>query len=78
MSHAPLAPLAPPAAVPLTGPELLALQLLARGYSPRQIALLTGTDGPAVWDALAGAAGALAAPSAPEAVAVARRYGLIV
>ena len=61
----------------LTGRELLVLQLLARGYSPRQVALLTSTDARAVSDALAGAVRALRASDVAEAVAVARERGLI-
>ena len=51
----PLMSSAPPAAAVLTGRELLVLQLLARGYTPGYIALLTGSDDRAVSDALAGA-----------------------
>ena len=68
---------APPVVVMLTGRELLVLQLLARGYTPGQIALFTGSDDRAVSDALAGAVWALDAADAIQAVVVARSRGLI-
>jgi DNA-binding CsgD family transcriptional regulator len=80
----PYVPYAPPAAsslaaaVRLTPAELLVLQLLARGYAPRQVACLIGCDDPGVADALAGAIWALGAVDAADAVAVARRRRLIV
>ena len=68
---------APPAVAVLTGRELLSLQLLARGYTPGQVALLTGTDDRAVSDALAGAVSALNANDVTHAVAIARHQKLI-
>ena len=61
----------------LTSAELLALQLLARGYAPAQIAALRGAAlVDVLWD-LQRVLTALRAPTVREAVAEARRRGLI-
>ena len=61
----------------LTGPQLLALQLVARGCSPDQIAAMRrGEVVEVLWD-LQAALGALGAVTVREAVERATRLGLI-
>ena len=67
-----------PHSAPLSGAELLVLRLLARGYSPDQIAPFLGADVGAVRDAERRACAALGVHSADEAVAATRQRGLIV
>ena len=64
----------------LDGAALLALQLASRGYTPAQIARLTGRGEPevAVLASLAGAVRVLGVLTLPEAINEARRRGLIV
>jgi DNA-binding CsgD family transcriptional regulator len=62
----------------LTGGELVALQLLAAGYTPDQIAALHGVPAVAVLNDLAGALAALGVPNVRAAVSIARDRGLIV
>jgi hypothetical protein len=62
----------------LTGPELLALQLVARGYPPEQIATLTALPLADVVGDLRRAAQALGTATLGTAIAEARARGLIV
>ena len=66
-----------PGARRLTGRELLALQLLARGYAVRQVAALRGQPETDVFVALRSASASLGAATVPEAIAEAKRRGLI-
>jgi DNA-binding NarL/FixJ family response regulator len=66
-----------PAAGPLTGRELLVLQLVAVGYSRAQIAAAAGVPVAAVEQAERSARAALGAATAEEAVERARRRRLI-
>ena len=61
----------------LSASQLLALQLAARGYTPRQIALLTNAPPGGVTELLAAAARLLRAEDVPAAIAIAIRRGLI-
>ncbi|CAA9283000.1 MAG: hypothetical protein AVDCRST_MAG77-4026 [uncultured Chloroflexi bacterium] len=62
----------------LTSSELLALQLLERGYTLPQAAWLTGNDDCGMASALAGAVWALGAVDVAEALAIARERRLII
>ena len=62
----------------LGGRELVLLQLLARGYAPHQVAALRGEDEAAILADLRRALAALAAATVREALAAARRRGLLV
>ena len=61
----------------LTEHQLLELQLLARGYTPGQIAALAGVAVPDVLTTLDAAYAALGVRDWREAVAAARRRGLV-
>ena len=63
---------------PLDDFEALVLQLVARGYSLRQIAALADADAAEVLRTLRRAAETLGATSVHEAIDEARRRGLIV
>ena len=77
-SRAPSTWCAPAAPSRLTGPELAALQLVARGYSVDQVAGLRGCEIITVlWD-LQRALTALRVRTVRQAIAAVRRRGLIV
>ncbi len=67
-----------PGGLHLTGAELVALQLLALGYVPAEIARLRAAAVTDVLRDLERAFAALAAPTARLAIGEARRRGLIV
>ena len=64
--------------VPLTEPQLAALQLLAQGYWPGQLSVLLGLPHAVVTAVIGAASQSLGARTPEHAVAEALRRGLIV